>query len=337
MLTAAWLSFCDCGTAAADYSFYLDRFEISGQVSESDEFNGDSVSPWVIYDPVVEESGGFVSFSSPGNIEDGVIDGFYYSIEMSFIGSGCPSSFNVANGAGDFTGISKWKPIIPGVNQWYEMQVGYEVQQDPHIGIDISVGVANWDSEFADIMGIEPGLGISFYLSGDTFIWQHIPIKKNDLKKANAILLKLDFYDDTDEFRAGFSLDGGDNYQYFPDRIGWDRDTPGHYEWYFSGQAIELQVIPATPETMLGGLALFIMNEVDLGHIDPKLEGSLLVKVYAALSALEKDNPNAAKVAMNNLKALINHVEAQIDKKITPAAAAEIIQQANTIIAVLGG
>ena len=93
----------------------------------------------------------------------------------------------------------------------------------------------------------------------------------------------------------------------------------------------------ATPAVMLAETALFIMAEVDLGHIDPKLEGSLLAKVNAALSALEKDKPNAAKVAMNNLKALINQVEAQTGKKIAPEAAAEIIQQANTIIAILAG
>ena len=242
MLAAAWLSFYDCGVAAADYSFYLDRFEISGQVSESDEFNDGSVSPWVIYDPVVEESGGFVSFSSPGTIEEGVLDGFYYSAEMSFIGSGHQSPFVVENGAGDFTGVSRWAPIIPGVNQWYEMQVGYEVQQDPHKSIDISVGVANWDSEFAGIMGIDPGLGISFYLSGDSFIWQHILIDASNI--TGDIFLSLDFDDNTDQFTAGFSLDGGANYQYFPDLIGWDQPTPGHYEWYFSGQAIlELQPI----------------------------------------------------------------------------------------------
>ena len=58
-----------------------------------------------------------------------------------------------------------------------------------------------------------------------------------------------------------------------------------------------------------------------------------LFSKYAGLSF--ENNTNAAKVAMNNLKALINHVEAQIDKKITPAAAAEIIQQTNAIMAAL--
>jgi len=330
MLAAAWLPFYECSTAAADYSFYLDRFEISGQVSESDEFNDGVVDPWVIYDPVVEESDGFVSFSSPGTIEDWVLDGFYYLAEMSFIGSGHQSPFVVENGAGDFTGISRWKPIIPGVNQWYEMQVGYELQQDPHIAIDISVGVANWDSEFAGIMGINPGLGISFYLSGENFIWQHILIDEDEI--GDAILLSLVFNDNTDQFTAGFSLDG-EPLQYLFDPIGWGQATPGHYQWYFSGQAIEL----ATPETMLAGLALFIMDEVDAGNIDTELERSLLTKVNAALAALDRGNPNDAKVAMNDLKALINQVEAQVGKKITEGAAAEIIQRANDIIAELGG
>ncbi|MHC4438185.1 MAG: FIMAH domain-containing protein, partial [Planctomycetota bacterium] len=93
----------------------------------------------------------------------------------------------------------------------------------------------------------------------------------------------------------------------------------------------------ATPEARLSRLKQFIMDEVTDGNIDPELEVSLLAKADAALSALEKDNPNAAKVAMNDLKALTNHVEAQIDKKITPEVAAEIIEQANAIIEPLGG
>ena len=88
---------------------------------------------------------------------------------------------------------------------------------------------------------------------------------------------------------------------------------------------------------MLAGTALFIMDEVDAGNIDTELEGSLLAKVDAALATLDRGNPNDAKVATNNLKALINQVEALVDKKITPEAAAAIIQRANEIIAELGG
>ncbi|MHC4540233.1 MAG: choice-of-anchor Q domain-containing protein [Planctomycetota bacterium] len=94
---------------------------------------------------------------------------------------------------------------------------------------------------------------------------------------------------------------------------------------------------PATPERMLPRLALFIMDEVDAGNIDTELEGSLLAKVSAAISALDRANANDAKVAMNDLKALINQVEAQTDKKMTPEVAAAIIERANAIIAALGG
>ena len=259
MLAASCLSFFDCGPAAADYSFKLDRFEVSGQVNESDEFDDGLVEPWEIHDPTVEESGGFLSLSSPGTVIGGVLDGFYYLNEMSFIGSN--PRFVVENGQGDFTGISRWSPIIPGVNQWYEMEVCYEVQQDPRISIDISVGVANWDSEFAGIMGIDPGLGISFYLSGDTFIWQHILISEDDLTSADAVLLKLDFYDDTDEFRAGFSLDGGASYTYFPELIGWDQPTPGRYDWFFGAQAI----LDLQPIDTLSGL-VWMVSGTDFGY-----------------------------------------------------------------------
>ncbi len=92
-----------------------------------------------------------------------------------------------------------------------------------------------------------------------------------------------------------------------------------------------------TPEMMLAGLVLLILDEVNSGNIDPELEVSLLAKLNVAISALDRGNPNDAKVAMNDLKALINQVEAQVDKKITPEAAAKIIQQANAIIATLAG
>lgn len=97
----------------------------------------------------------------------------------------------------------------------------------------------------------------------------------------------------------------------------------------------DFEFIPPTPTVMLAGLALSIMDEVDAGNIDSELERSLLAKVNAALAALDRGNPNDAKVAMNDLKALINQIEAQVNKKITPEAAAEVIQQAKAIMAAL--
>jgi hypothetical protein len=74
---------------------------------------------------------------------------------------------------------------------------------------------------------------------------------------------------------------------------------------------------------------------VDGGLVDPELEEPLLAKVDAAIAALQRGNPNDAKVAMNDLKALVNQVEAQSGNKIDPATAEGIIARANEIIAAL--
>ena len=58
----------------------------------------------------------------------------------------------------------------------------------------------------------------------------------------------------------------------------------------------------------------------------------MLAKVDAALAALDRGNSNDAKVAMNDLKALVNQVEAQTEKKISEDAATGVISRANEII-----
>ena len=87
---------------------------------------------------------------------------------------------------------------------------------------------------------------------------------------------------------------------------------------------------------MLARLRSYILQQVALGNIDVDLEGGLLDKVDAALETLASGNPNNAKPAMNNMKALINQVKAQTGKKIEADAAAAIIVRANAIIAALG-
>ena len=94
---------------------------------------------------------------------------------------------------------------------------------------------------------------------------------------------------------------------------------------------------PGTPLNQLGNLVKFINYSVASGDIAPEMQTSLLAKINAAIAALVQGNPNASKVAMNDLKALVNQVEAQTDKKITPAVATEMITRANRIILALGG
>ena len=88
---------------------------------------------------------------------------------------------------------------------------------------------------------------------------------------------------------------------------------------------------------MLARLRSYILQQVGSGNIDVDLEGGLLDKVDAASETLASGNPNSAKPAMNNMKALINQVEAQTGKKIEADTAAAIIEIANQIIAALGG
>lgn len=92
---------------------------------------------------------------------------------------------------------------------------------------------------------------------------------------------------------------------------------------------------PDAPPQLLTNLGDFVV-EPTVGAVATAMEDPLLAKVDAAQAALAKDNKNAAKVAMNDLKALVNQTQAQTDKKISAAAAAKIIDNANTIISALG-
>jgi hypothetical protein len=108
-----------------------------------------------------------------------------------------------------------------------------------------------------------------------------------------------------------------------------------------SGNASNAQqkvtVEPGTPLNQLRNLVKLINYSVASGGVAPEMQTSLLAKINAAIAALVRGNANASKVAMNDLKALVNQVEAQTDKKITPPVAAEIIVRANRIIVALGG
>ena len=99
----------------------------------------------------------------------------------------------------------------------------------------------------------------------------------------------------------------------------------------------KVTVEPGTPLNQLSNLVKLINYSVASGGIYPEMQTSLLAKINAAIAALVQGNASASKVAMNDLKALVNQVEAQTDKKITPSVATEIIIRANRIILALGG
>jgi len=108
------------------------------------------------------------------------------------------------------------------------------------------------------------------------------------------------------------------------------------YSWTVQLRIDDVE-LSADPELMLARLRAYILEQVSLGNIDVDLEGGLLDKVDAASETLARGNPNNAKPAMKNMKALINQAEAQTGKKITADAAAAIIVRANAIITALDG
>jgi hypothetical protein len=284
-LLVPFLSFCTSRTASA-YSFSLDRFEMTGNEPGAfvDEFDDGDVAPWEIYDPTVAESGGYVTFSTPGTVETAILDGVSVVMEMSFIGSG-NAPVRPVNGSGDFTGISRWTPVIPAVDEWYEMQIGYTIQEEPRIAIDISLGVANWGPTVADFLNVPSGLGISFYRSTDKLTWQHVLIDESDLTEP--ILLRLDFEDSSDEFTASFSLDGGATYQSPFTPLGWGMDTPGRYAWSFAGQAIRSIEVPGT---------IMATIDIDPDTLNMKSDGQW-VTCYISLPA----GNDVADIAVNSV------------------------------------
>jgi probable HAF family extracellular repeat protein len=108
----------------------------------------------------------------------------------------------------------------------------------------------------------------------------------------------------------------------------------GPEPWGWPDHAVLWEPTPVTATAQLGTLISIAPDDPSVG-IAPELEQPLLGKVAAAQAALAAGNANAAKVAINDLKALVNQVEAQTDKKIAPEVAAKIIERANGIIAAL--
>ena len=119
-------------------------------------------------------------------------------------------------------------------------------------------------------------------------------------------------------------------------RIRFNEEVYGMHSWTVQLRIDDVE-LSADPELMLARLRAYILEQVSISNINLDLEGGLLDKVDAASETLARGNPNSAKTAMNNMKALINQVEAQTDKKIEADAAAAIIEIANQIITALGG
>ena len=95
------------------------------------------------------------------------------------------------------------------------------------------------------------------------------------------------------------------------------------------GAAVDMGAFEAQPATLIATTALLIIDEVEDGSVDSRIERSLLAKLDVALVAVEKGNVTGA---VNQLKSLVKLLEAQAGKTTTEDAAEEIITELNTII-----
>jgi hypothetical protein len=89
------------------------------------------------------------------------------------------------------------------------------------------------------------------------------------------------------------------------------------------------------PEKMLSELMLLVMSEYYLGNVDADLAWNSLVHVQEARAALEKEDFDEAQAALNDLEALITQNKNPRAGRITPEAAAEIVQRATEIIIIV--
>jgi len=89
------------------------------------------------------------------------------------------------------------------------------------------------------------------------------------------------------------------------------------------------------PDKALTELMLLVMSEFHFGNVDAELAWDSLVNVQAALAALDTGNLDEAQAALNALEALITQNKNPRAGRITPEAAAEIVQRATEIIIIV--
>lgn len=190
----------------------LERFCVVGNLPSStcDEFDNGVIEPWEIFEPTIVEAGGVVTFSSPGEVQPPFVWGnLEITAEFSYLGDAVP--FEVSAGNGDFTATSEWRPNLPGMNQHYGMNLGYEFADESGDEEDIAIHLYNFEPGVAELLAIPPGVGIFF--GSDAALESRQGVLINKVNVTGNILLRLNFDDAANSFNAAFSLDGGTSFQ----------------------------------------------------------------------------------------------------------------------------
>jgi hypothetical protein len=240
---------------AATYAFMIDRFEIVGNspVHFVDEFDDGTLGgEWFQFRPTVIESNGQLILSSPGQSNLGNLGNLIVQEEATAIESFHPGPLSVQDGAGDFSGISTWLPVLPGVNQMFWMEAFHHIDQDTTESI--SIGVSNFESSIADALGFSTtGMGMFFLQQnpdGDLFV-QSTSLDPADV--TGNILLQLSFSDNDDLFAGSYSLNGGQAFQGLFTALS-PETMEGDFKWGMHALSLEPVPIPSAVWLLGSGL-----------------------------------------------------------------------------------
>jgi hypothetical protein len=113
-------------------------------------------------------------------------------------------------------------------------------------------------------------------------------------------------------------------------------EHPDDYDWYYvifeEANRIDPVLAYLGPDPTAEELLAELVNGIELLDLKPGILNSLMAKLASVTKALENEGHDKDKVAINNLKAFINEVEAQSGKSISQEVANDLISTAQQIV-----
>jgi hypothetical protein len=210
---------------SAEYSYHVDYFKVEGNlpVPQQDNFNDGNLSPWVVHQGTVEESGGSATLKNPGYVENMGTT----VLESSELNSSANSPFNISVGSGNAKATSRWiTNVKPALGHVYMMRADFEfITGSPATDGEIYfiTGMVNADQLTADAISMFAGTPVPTGLfaffevgryvsdSDETQIFQVAPIADPTLFDAGSLFLNLYYNEDDQEASADIVFGNDEN------------------------------------------------------------------------------------------------------------------------------